>query len=67
MSNLAKINSFLYEKIFRRSSTFAIFIGVSAIFLDRAVDGLAESIFANINQGRLWKDVKRQLKLEGTN
>lgn len=62
--NFARFNSFLYEKIFRRTSTFALFIGVTAIFADHMVDGIADTLFAKINEGRLWKDVKRQLKLE---
>lgn len=60
----SKITAFLYDKIFRRTSTFVVFIGVSAIFADRLVDSLADTTFAKINEGRLWKDVKRQLNLE---
>lgn len=62
--SFARVSSFLYDKVFRRTSTFVVFIGVSAIFADRLVDGVADNVFAKINEGRLWKDVKKQLNLE---
>lgn len=61
---MSKINQFLYQRIFRRTSTFVLFIGVSAIFVDRSVDGIAETAFAKINEGRLFKDVRKQLNLD---
>lgn len=64
MSSLARFNSLIYEKLFRRTTTFAIVIAVGAIIGDRMVDGLAESIFSKLNEGRLWKDVRKQLNLD---
>lgn len=53
--------SFIYQKLFRKTSTFVLVIGVTAIFADRFVDVAAETAFAKINEGRLWKDVKKTL------
>lgn len=55
---------FLYENVFKKTSRFVILIGITAVFADRAVDGISEAIFAKINEGRLFKDVKKQLNLE---
>ena len=57
--------SFVYQRFFRKTSTFVVVIGVGAIFGDRLVDVFAEGLFSKINEGRLWKDVRRQLNLEG--
>lgn len=62
--NTSKLAAFVYDKVFRKTSTFVVFIGVTAIFADRLVDNVAETAFAKMNEGRLWKDVKRQLNLE---
>lgn len=63
--NFAKISAFLYNTVFKKTSTFVLLIGVSAVFADRIVDTIAEGAFAKINEGRLFKDVKKQLNLEG--
>jgi len=60
----SKVASFVYDKIFKRTSTFALFIGVVAIFADRGIDSIAETVFAKMNEGRLFKDVRKQLKLD---
>lgn len=60
----SKIASVIYDKLFRKTSTFVVAIGVTAIFADRAVDGIAETIWEKVNEGRLWKDVKRNLNLD---
>lgn len=61
----SKVASIVYDKLLRKTSTFAMVIAVGAIFADRAVDSVAESAWEKINEGRLWKDVKKQLNLEG--
>ncbi|CAG0879259.1 unnamed protein product, partial [Darwinula stevensoni] len=43
---------FLYEKVLRRTSTFAFAVVVSAVFFERAVDMGCDAIFDNINKGR---------------
>lgn len=63
MSTVAKLSHFLYNRVFRKTSTFVVLIGVTAIYADRLVDWSAETIFAKINEGRLFKDVKKQLAL----
>lgn len=62
--NTAKISAFLYNTLFRKTSTFVVVIGVTAIFADRVVDTIAEGAWERINEGRLWKDVKKNLNLE---
>lgn len=60
----SKVAAVIYDKLFRKTSTFVIAIGVTAIFADRVVDVVAETIWEKVNEGRLWKDVKRNLNLE---
>lgn len=60
----SKAAAYLYDKIFRKTSTFVIAIGIAAIFADRGVDYVAETAWTKINEGRLWKDVKKQLNLD---
>lgn len=64
MSSVGKLSHFLYNRVFRKTSTFVVIIGVTAIYADRMVDWTAETIFSKINEGRLFKDVKKQLALE---
>lgn len=61
---MEKISKLAYRRVFRKTSTFAAAIGIGAIFLDRAVDVAAETIWEKNNEGKLWKDVKKQLNLE---
>lgn len=60
----SKVFAVVYDKLFKKTSTFAMVIVVGAIFADRAVDTIAETAWSRINEGRLWKDVKKQLNLE---
>lgn len=64
MSYTKTISTFAYRNIFRRTSTFALAIGVAALYIDRGVDVMAEKIWQRCNEGYLWKDVKKRLKLE---
>lgn len=64
MASLQRVSSLLYNRVFRKTSTFVVLIGVTAIYADRLVDWTAETAFAKINEGRLWKDVKKQLALD---
>lgn len=64
MSSIQRLSSFLYQNIFRKTSTFVLFIGVTAILADRTVDVVAETAWEKINEGRLWKDVRKQLNLD---
>lgn len=61
MSGSSSIISVIYQNVFKRTSTFALLIGVTAVFADRVVDVVCESAFEKINEGHLWKDVKKQL------
>lgn len=64
MSTFGRAAAFAYDKLFKKTSTFVIVIGVTAVFADRLVDTVAEGAWEKINEGRLWKDVKKQLNLE---
>lgn len=59
-----KFIAIVYDKVFRKTSTFALAIALGAIFADRAVDVVAETAWEKYNEGRLWKDVKKQLNLD---
>lgn len=49
------IASRLYSLLFRRTSTFALTIAVSALFFERAFDQGADAIYDHINEGvRAW-------------
>lgn len=61
MSTLQKLSKFAYQNVFRKTSTFIVLIGVGAIFADRGVDVIAETIWEKKNEGRLWKDVKTRI------
>ncbi|RZF45356.1 hypothetical protein LSTR_LSTR002799 [Laodelphax striatellus] len=50
-------NKALYNNIFRRSSTFALTICVSAFFFERAFDMGTEAFFRNYNKGKLFDDI----------
>lgn len=60
----SKVAAFIYDKLFKKTSTFVVVIGVTAIFADRGIDAIAEGFWSKVNEGRLWKDVKKQLNLE---
>lgn len=62
MAFIRRAAQVLYQNVFQKTSTFVIFIGVTAIFADRLVDSVAETAFAKMNEGRLWKDVRKQLE-----
>lgn len=43
--------SFLYNMVFKRTSTFAVGIVASVFFFERAFDVAADAIFENHNKG----------------
>lgn len=50
----------LYSLLFRRTSTFALTIAVSALFFERAFDQGADAVYDYINEGKLWKHIKHK-------
>ncbi|XP_050308716.1 cytochrome b-c1 complex subunit 9 [Anthonomus grandis grandis] len=48
----------IYNAIFKRSSTFALVCIGSAFFFERGLDLACDTIFENVNKGKLWKDIK---------
>lgn len=58
------LSSFAYKNVFRKTSTFTLLIGITAIFVDRGSDIASETIWRRVNQGRLFVDVKKNLQLE---
>ncbi|XP_015607795.1 cytochrome b-c1 complex subunit 9 [Cephus cinctus] len=54
------VSTLLYNAVFKRTSTFAVAILASAFFFERGLDVACDSIFENINKGKLWKDIKHK-------
>ncbi|XP_011306403.1 cytochrome b-c1 complex subunit 9 [Fopius arisanus] len=54
------LQSFLYNAVFKRTSTFMLAIVGGSFFFERAVDVTADAIFDNYNKGKLWKDIKHK-------
>ncbi|XP_043466674.1 cytochrome b-c1 complex subunit 9 [Leptopilina heterotoma] len=52
--------NFIYNTIFRRTSTFVFAIVVSSFIFERSVDIAADTIFEKRNKGKLWKDIKHK-------
>jgi len=48
----------LYQRVFRRSSTFALTCVVGAVFFERAFGQLTETIWKRQNRGKLYSDVR---------
>ncbi|ENN71559.1 hypothetical protein HUJ04_000852 [Dendroctonus ponderosae] len=52
------IGKTIYNSIFKRSSTFTLAFIASAFIFERTLDSACDTIFDNINKGKLWKDIK---------
>jgi len=50
----------IYGSLFKRTSTFALCIGVGVIGFERAFDSAADYVWESRNQGKLWKDIKHK-------
>ncbi|KAL2087736.1 hypothetical protein ACEWY4_016564 [Coilia grayii] len=48
----------VYNLLFRRTSTFAITIMCGAIVFERVFDQAGDTLFEQINRGKLWKHIK---------
>ncbi|VVC97850.1 cytochrome b-c1 complex subunit 9 [Leptidea sinapis] len=46
--------------VFKRTSTFALAVASGTFFFERTFDVISQSIFENINRGKLWKDIKHK-------
>lgn len=64
MGGLDRVVTIFYKNVLQRTSTFVLFIGVSVLFADRAIDVAANTIFDKINEGKQFKDVRKRLKLD---
>uniref|UniRef100_A0A665U0V2 Cytochrome b-c1 complex subunit 9 n=2 Tax=Echeneis naucrates TaxID=173247 RepID=A0A665U0V2_ECHNA len=56
-TNMALVKS-VYNLLFRRTSTFAITIMVGAVLFERMFDQGGDTIFEQMNKGKLWKHIK---------
>ncbi|THK33123.1 cytochrome b-c1 complex subunit 9 [Diachasma alloeum] len=54
------IQSFFYNAIFKRTSTFMLAIVGGSFFFERAIDVASDTIFESYNKGKLWKDIKHK-------
>ncbi|XP_037050022.1 cytochrome b-c1 complex subunit 9 [Bradysia coprophila] len=52
--------SFLYNLVFKRTSTFAVGILASVFFFERGFDVAADALFESHNKGKLWNDIKHK-------
>ncbi|XP_023679128.1 cytochrome b-c1 complex subunit 9 [Paramormyrops kingsleyae] len=48
----------VYNLLFRRTSTFAVTIMVGAVLFERVFDQGGDTIFEQLNRGKLWKHIK---------
>ncbi|XP_074029522.1 ubiquinol-cytochrome C reductase complex subunit oxen [Leptinotarsa decemlineata] len=52
------ISSTIYNSIFKRTSTMALAVVISAFAFERTFDLAADYIWETNNQGKLWKHIK---------
>ncbi|XP_066144412.1 cytochrome b-c1 complex subunit 9 [Euwallacea fornicatus] len=52
------LGSTIYNSIFKRSSTFALTLIGGAFIFERSFDLTCDTIFDNVNKGKLWKHIK---------
>ncbi|KAG8233405.1 hypothetical protein J437_LFUL013398 [Ladona fulva] len=55
---MAGFSTTVYNALFKRTSTFALTVAVSAFFFERTFELISESMFNSMNKGKLWKDIK---------
>ncbi|XP_072518223.1 cytochrome b-c1 complex subunit 9 [Salminus brasiliensis] len=48
----------VYNLLFRRTSTFAVTIMVTAVAFERTFDLAGDAVFESLNRGKLWKHIK---------
>jgi len=56
--------SMIYNGITRKTSTLFVTIAVGGLFFERALDTTAETIFREVNKGKLWADIKHKYEVE---
>lgn len=49
----------IYKLLFKKTSTYYLTGITLAFFFERTADLLAETIFKQINKGKLWDDIKK--------
>ncbi|CAG9854319.1 unnamed protein product [Phyllotreta striolata] len=57
-------SSTVYNAIFKRTSTMALAVIVSAFAFERTFDLVTDSIFEKVNEGKLWKHIKDKYETE---
>ncbi|KAG8233404.1 hypothetical protein J437_LFUL013397 [Ladona fulva] len=60
---MAGFSTTVYNALFKRTSTFALTVAVSAFFFERTFELISESMFNSMNKGKLWKDIKHKNQL----
>jgi len=55
---MAGFVSTLYRTVLGRTSSTAVVVIVGALFYERGVSIISDSIFDSINKGKQWKDIK---------
>ncbi|XP_046385276.1 cytochrome b-c1 complex subunit 9 [Ischnura elegans] len=54
------LSTTVYNTLFKRSSTYAMTIILSAFFFERTFELASDQIFNSINKGKLWNDIKHK-------
>ncbi|XP_077298511.1 ubiquinol-cytochrome C reductase complex subunit oxen [Arctopsyche grandis] len=50
----------LYRAVLRRTSTFALVAVGGAFIFERTFDLMADTLYENVNRGKLWDDIKHK-------
>ncbi|XP_050499464.1 cytochrome b-c1 complex subunit 9 [Diabrotica virgifera virgifera] len=58
------LSSTIYNSIFKRTSTMALAVVVSAFFFERTFDLATDTFFERYNEGKLWKHIKDKYEQE---
>lgn len=53
-----------YRLVFRRASTTVAFVAVGAIFTEALTHGFSDGLYALLNRGKRWQDVKHKYVTE---
>ncbi|CAF2723475.1 unnamed protein product [Rotaria sp. Silwood2] len=54
----------LYNVFFRRSATIVLSVAAGVFVYERVINKTTDYLFERHNQGKLWKDVQPQFKLQ---
>eukprot|EP00276_Gloeochaete_wittrockiana_P007614 CAMPEP_0184650910 /NCGR_PEP_ID=MMETSP0308-20130426/8480_1 /TAXON_ID=38269 /ORGANISM="Gloeochaete witrockiana, Strain SAG 46.84" /LENGTH=65 /DNA_ID=CAMNT_0027084769 /DNA_START=50 /DNA_END=247 /DNA_ORIENTATION=- len=62
MSSGGKLNRLVYDTVFKRNTTYMLFILAGAVVGEYAVNKVGDSFWEKQNEGKLWKHLESKLK-----